>query len=310
MRRVLWSLGGVAVLLGGALIYILTATPQGRLIGNSYLIPPPQMLEPTEASIAADLADLDVDFSDTDASLGGLTALVPDLHRTVEIAEGWLRLRGVPEEAGWYSDRSGPFLYRVVSGDFMVETRARSVQSADGESRPLGSYNSNGLLVRDASGDQGDMRWLMYNFGQQESFYGTEAKSTVPNWDGFHIQQLAGFDSRSTFWLTPLPEDIVEARLRVCRIGSEFRFFKQLPGSDAWEEEHNRPDTVVLGNGAERPTAGVDEDGVIRFIRPDLPETVQVGIINNPGMPPHDGEGQFASLSFDRISSFEECLAG
>lgn len=192
----------------------------------------------------------------------------------------------------------------------MVETHARSVRSEDGVSRPLGSYNSNGLVVRDASGSQGTMRWLMYNFGQQESFYGTEAKSTVPDWGGFHVQRLAGFDSRSTFWLTPLPEGVVEARLRICRVGDEFRFFKLLPGSDSWEEERHAAGTVVLGNGAERPTEGVEDGGVIRFIRPDLPQTVQVGIINNPGMPPSDGEGQFASLSFDRITGFAECAAG
>lgn len=310
MRYARLGLGGVVLGLIGGLAYFFTATPQGRLIGNSYAVPEPQTLQPTAISTAQDLSVFDVVFAETGGDLGGLDALMLGLHRTAEIADGWLRLRGVPEEAGWYSDRSGPFLYREVTGDFMIETRARSVQTADGQSRPLGSYNSNGLLVRDASGSRGEMRWLMYNFGQQESFYGTEAKSTVPDWGGFHIQQLAGFDSRSTFWLTPLPRDIVEARLRICRIGDEFRFFKQLPGSDAWTEEEHTPETVLLGNGAERPTAGVEEGGAIRFLRPDMPQTVQVGIINNPGMPPHDGEGQFASLSFARITGFAECLAG
>lgn len=49
------------------------------------------------------------------------------------------------------------------------------------------------------------------------------------------------------------------------------------------------------------------ENQFIRFIRPDIPQTIQVGLIVNPGMPPHDGEGQFSHISFERIGSFAQC---
>lgn len=191
----------------------------------------------------------------------------------------------------------------------MVETEVRAVKADDPGSRPEGSFNSSGLLVRDPSSDTGDMRWVMYNIGQQADFYGTEAKSTVPDTGEWHMQRLAGFTSGSTLWLTPVPSGVMEARLRVCRVGDEFRFFKRLPGATEWVEEAYAPGTDVQGNGMAVPTEGVVDGGVIRFIRPDIADTVQVGLINNPGQPPNDGIGQFSGISFERIDSFSACMA-
>ena len=308
MKRASWIVIGVAVVLCGGVAAWLTLTPQGRLIGSSYAVPTPVAAEATPASTATDLSFLDVDFASVADGFGGLTELMPDLSHAAEVQDGWLRVRGVPARAGWYSDRSGPMFYRVVSGDFMVETRARAVLASDGTGRPTGAFNSTGLVVRDPSSDRGAMRWLMYNFGQQDGFYGTEAKSTVPDTGGFHVQRLAGFRSRSTLWLTPLPDGVVEASLRICRIGDEFRFFQRVAGADAWTEEAHGAGTVVLGNGTGTPTPGVVENGVIRFVRADMPATVQVGLVSNPGMPPNDGESRFAGIAFTRIDGFEACL--
>lgn len=309
MKRVTWIAIGAVALLGAGIAAFLNFTPQGRLIGSSYATPTPTALQATPSSSAANLSGLNVAFASVTEGFGGLTELMPELSRRADVEDGWLRVRGVPERAGWYSDRSGPMYYQIVSGDFMVETRARSVLAADGISRPTASFNSAGLVVRDPASDRGTMRWLMYNLGQQAEFYGTEAKTTVPDTGGFHPQKLAGFSSRSTLWLTPLPSNLVEADLRICRIGNEFRFFKKLPGTDGWIEEVHETGTVVMGNGVETPTPGVVENGVIRFIRDDMPETVQVGLISNPGFPPNDGESQFSGMSFSRINSFEACLS-
>jgi hypothetical protein len=303
-----WALGGAGIFVVLILGW-LNFTPEGRLIGNSYDAPPPQALTPTAQSSAADLSSLNVDFASAGPRFGGLMELAPDLRLMAEIADGRFHVRGIPEKAGWYSDRSGPLFYRVVSGDFMVDTEVRTVKAADGKTRPSGKFNSAGLLVRDPASDTGNMRWVMYNIGQQDGFYGTEAKSTVPDTGEWHFQRLAGFGSRSTLWLTPVPEGVVQARLRICRVGSEFRFFKQLPGSDGWSEEAYSPRTKVLGNGADTPTDGVKEAGVIRFVRPDISPTVQVGLIANPGMAPSDGMGQFTGISFERISAFSDCTA-
>lgn len=308
------AIGAVAAL---AVIVVAWAnlTMQGRLIsrnlmGYGYATPAPERLAATPATTAVDLSGHDVDFSKTPEPLGGLTELQEGLSRTADIQNQRLALRGVPERAGWYSDRSGPFYYRVVSGDFMVETGVRVVNADDGVARPEGMFNSAGLLVRDPTSDTGSMRWVMYNIGQQAGFYGTEAKSTAPDLGTWHMQRLAGFKSASTLWLTPAPEDIVEARLRICRIGAEYRFFKQLPGSDSWTEETQTSATVVMGNRVSVPTAGVVEQGVVRFIRPDIPEAVQVGLINNPGAPPNDGIGLFSDVRFSRVDDFNACASG
>jgi hypothetical protein len=49
--------------------------------------------------------------------------------------------------------------------------------------------------------------------------------------------------------------------------------------------------------------------GTVRFLREDMPLTVQVGLVVNPGGRPNDGEGQFRSIRFRRISDFSPCLA-
>ncbi len=306
--------GVAAVAVVGAVVAWAYLTVPGRLItrnlmGFGYATPAATALSPTELSTTADLSVLDVDFATVTAEFGGLSPLLRALSRRAEIEDGWLKVRGVPFDAGWYSDRSGPMFYREITGDFLVETRARGVRAADGSARPTGDFNSTGLIVRDPAGTTANMRWLMYNFGQQLGFYGTEAKTTVPDSGEWHAQKLAGFHSRSTLWLTPMPDDIVEARLRICRIGDEFRFFKSHEGSDGWVEEVHGPGTVVQGNGVDVPTPGVVDGGAIRFVRPDIARTVQVGLISNPGFPPNDGESQFAGIWFRRISGFEACVA-
>ncbi len=307
MRWLFWVLGGLALVVVLAIMAWLNFTPQGRLIGNSYEAPPAEVLAPTARSGAQDLSALNVDFATAQGPYGGLTELLPGLSAVAEIDGGLFRVRGVPEKAGWYSDRSGPFYYRVVSGDFLVETTVRAVKADDPQSRPEGAFNSSGLLVRDASSSTGAMRWLMYNIGQQAEFYGTEAKSTVPDTGDWHVQRLAGFTSGSTLWLTPVPAGVNGAALRICRIGAEYRFFKRLPGSEQWIEETHMAGTQKLGNGVSVATPGVVEGGVIRFIRTDIPDTVQVGLINNPGMPPNDGMGVFSGLRFARIADFAAC---
>ncbi len=299
----------VLIVFAAGLFSWLNFTFAGRLIGANHAVATPQVLTATPRSSASDLSRLDVDFASAPSVPEGLTELMPELSRSAQVVDGRLTLRGVPAKAGWYSDRSGPFFYRVVSGNFLVETEVRSVKADDGRTRPTGSFNSSGLLIRDPASDKGKMRWVMYNIGQQYEFFGTEAKSTVPDIGGWHFQRLAGFQSASTLWLTPLPTDVVEARLRICRVGDEFRFFKNLPGTQVWAEEAFADGTTVMGNGVSQPTKGVVDGGVIRFLRPDIPDTVQVGLVTNPGMPPHDGVGQFASITFTRIADFAPCMA-
>ena len=311
LRRIIMISAGVA--LAGLAAFIGTR-PATRLIamnlfGPGYAIPPAAPLAATAQSTAADLSAMDVTFATAGPDLGGLVEPLPAMRQSLAMREGWLSLRGVPFHAGWYSDRSGPLLHRVVSGDFLVETRVRAVRAGSTGERPIGSFNSSGLVIRDPASSLGQMRWVMYNIGFQDTFYGTEAKSTVPEIGVFHPHRLAGFRSASTLWLTPVPDGVVEARLRMCRVGGEIRMYRQLPGETGWQEETRTAATQAQGNGLSRPTPGVGDTGPIRFRRDDMPDTVQVGLITNPGFPPNDGEGQFADLRLRRISGFEACTA-
>jgi hypothetical protein len=263
--------------------------------------------EATPKSRSADLSRLDAEFGQGPSSLAGLTSLAPKVTLEARVENGWLHLRGAGRIGGWYSDRSGPMLYQNVTGDFLVETRVQSVLAADFSKRPTASFNSAGLVMRDPLSRDENMRWVMYNIGQQDGFYGREAKTTRPYAGRWHQQQLAGFKSLSTFILTKMPDGLVEATIRMCRIGPEIRMYHRYPGETRWSEETQDASTTIQGNGSSEPTPGVVPGGVIRMARPDLPETLQVGVISNPGMSPNDGLSRFSYLRFRRIDDFSEC---
>jgi hypothetical protein len=297
-----------------ALIGVTTTacvSPQGQLIarnltGQGFPGPVSAPLAPTAASQAADLSGSSVGFAA--GSGAGLQRLVPSVITRDVVEEGWLKMAGRPVLGGWYSDRSGPMAYTIVTGDFLAETRVRAVKAGAPTGRPTGAFNSAGLLVRDPASGPGTMRWAMFNIGMQEEFYGTEIKMTVPDFGGRNPHGLAGMKSRSTLWLTPVPDGIIEAELRLCRVGGELRFFHRLAGATGWTELQRTPQTTVQGNGSARPTAGVpDASGPMRFTRTGLPDTVQIGLIVNPGMPPSDGEGWFDGLRLTRITSADQC---
>jgi hypothetical protein len=189
----------------------------------------------------------------------------------------------------------------------MAETHVRTASVRGETLRPVGKFNSTGLLARDPASARDQMRWVMHNIGMQDSFYGTEAKNTVPADGSWHMQRLAGFRSLSTLYLTPVRDGLMEATLRMCRVGNEFRFFSRLPGESRWREEVHATGTVVQGNGSGKPTPGVQAQGPIRFLRDDMPSTLQVGLISNPGLTEHDGESRFDYLRFRRIESFRTC---
>ncbi len=200
----------------------------------------------------------------------------PALHALLDVdatAPGHLVIE--PHPSGWYADERGPFLFKEVSGSFVVEVHAAALDEDDPSLAPTGSYHSAGLLARDPASVPGDESWIMYNVGHQGdqgASTGTEGKTTVDS--GSVLTILQGTHS---------------GRLRICRLGSELRLLRWLDDETGWTEEHV-------------------------YQRPDLPSTLQLGFITNAWPPgavtePRNMQGRFDYVHYGPAPSSAACTA-
>lgn len=171
---------------------------------------------------------------DIDSSTPGHLVMVPSN----------IRHTGQPNNNGWYANGRGPYLYKEVSGDFIVTSYiiASNVQDAGGA--PTGDYNSAGYVLRDPASVSGSENWIMFNHGYQTAASGglaTEGKTTVNSSSVLTLTATGGVNS---------------GQLTVCRIGDHYYMYKLMDGMADWELDH-------------------------AMVRPDLPDTLQVGLVVN-----------------------------
>jgi hypothetical protein len=184
------------------------------------------------------------------------------------------QLTVIPFAGGWYADFDGTFLFKMMSGDFVVETSVAANRRGQDGGPPERLYNSAGLMARDPSSTDGRENWVIHNVGRQSMEVGvaTEGKTTV--------------DSQSTLMLTP---GTWSGRLRLCRVGDRFVLARRLSDETEWTqtqayERPDMPDQIQLGmmvngwnsNGGS-PDFDLDPDVVatfdyIRLWRPDAGE--------------------------------------
>jgi hypothetical protein len=175
-----------------------------------------------------------------------------------ETHPGMLTLR--PRAGGWYGSHSGPLIYKMVSGDFRVETWVSAHQLGDPEAPPNEQFNSAGLLARDPEHGPGHDDWVMVNTGRQlGALVGSEGKTTV--------------GSQSTLELVEGP---FRGRLRMCRVGGVIVLARMLEGETAWRmlnryERGDLPQSVQVGMVATGWNTGEPEPDLSRT--PDLEAT-------------------------------------
>lgn len=225
-------------------------------------------LQPTAASAGIPLSD----ELNSAGTLPSWTAIGTQ-HAQVDIgarAAGHLSLSfdpSTPAYSGWYQDFHGAFLQREVSGDFRVVTAVTVSSQANPGQAPARQYTSAGLMIRDPGSEAGNENWVVMNLGFQDTALATESKNTD--------------DSVSVLTLRPTG-GVRSAELSICRVGSTVRVFRRLLGSPSWE----------LDNSYERP---------------DLPQTLQVGLMANAWEAPADLLAEFDFVRFDRIGGPEDC---
>jgi regulation of enolase protein 1 (concanavalin A-like superfamily) len=168
----------------------------------------------------------------------------------------------IPNAGGWFDDYDGTFLFKPMSGDFVVEVSVTASQQGAPSSPPDMLYNSAGLMVRDPASGDGSENWVIHNVGRQSMQIGvaTEGKTTQ--------------NSNSSLQLTP---GTFSGRLRLCRVGSRFLLARQLSDESSWTQTNaydrtDMPNDVQLGmmvngwnsNGGQ-PDLDLDPDVVATF---------------------------------------------
>jgi hypothetical protein len=260
----------------------------------------PTSLE-TQLFTTSDLSPLNNDFTE---GIGNLTWL--DSEGIVSsVTDSWLMAQHTNRTPVWYSDTSGAMLYTYISGDFLVETKVTSNLRSDMTQQSDSRYTSAGLIVRDPASSSGKMRWMVFNIGYQDGYFGTEIKTTRDSTGGFSLEAFTGNTSLSTWFSNKLEGPSNEAHLRICRIGAELRFYLLQTGQTTWYEEELT--TKTQRAGSEAPVPGLGDSGPMRFQRADLPAMLQVGLISNDINTAGTSESRFDYFRVQRISNFESC---
>ncbi|MCB1202618.1 MAG: Ig-like domain-containing protein, partial [Verrucomicrobiae bacterium] len=235
-----------------------------------------------------DLAPLSDEFDDPDTitnwlrneeveGWGGSKLEQWDIDTT---APGQMRL--MPYSSSWYEDFTGAYVYKEVTGDFVLTTRL-DVTNRAGSGRPNSDYSLAGLMVRASRGlsnaspqpDPGSaavLPWPPPANGQPNHYttpwqpdtenylflsFGFGAASASPdgsNPNRWHYEVKTTTNGVSTLYPRThgVPENEPSAMLQIVRRGSTFLLLRR-HGEGPW----------IIEN---------------RFERPDLPETLQIGI--------------------------------
>ncbi|MCY1007737.1 hypothetical protein OV079_19705 [Nannocystis pusilla] len=194
---------------------------------------------------ADELAALDDEFEDP-ASLAGWQSFSraedwPDQAKQLDVATtspGHLTF--VPFTSFWLYDYHAPFLFREVTGDFMVTTRVR-VTGAETEV-PRRKYSLAGLMAR-APHPEGSRAWKQ---GQEHWIFITTGTG---DGDVPQIETKNTVRSKSRLQLSPGKSGWVE--LRLVRRGATFLLLRRFEG-EAWvlarrEDKPDMPATLQVG---------------------------------------------------------------
>lgn len=179
------------------------------------------------------------------------------------------RLTMVPHTTVWFENYRGPLAYKTVSGDFAFTTRVNisdrdDIGGSDADNVPGdGDFSLGGVMIRtprdmtDALNEwtPGSMADDGTNNGENFVFlslgYGNAAYANGEN--QFNLEVKTTRNSSSNLELTELGPDASVAEIQIARIGTDVFTLFRLPGEE-WQIHR-------------------------RFSRPDMPETLQVGMV-------------------------------
>ena len=156
---------------------------------------------------------------------------------------------------GWFDDGDAPLVFKNLTGNFAVHTRVTADSTATPGQPPASDFNSAGLMARNASGASGPENYVMLNVGRQDDRVA----------GGVGSETKTTVDSNSTLFIDAGSNS---GDLVLCRIGSAFYSFRWLTSDTGWSETTSAS-------------------------RPDLPATLQVGMVANAFAAPADLRASF-----------------
>ncbi len=132
-----------------------------------------------------------------------------------------------PITESWFGEYRGAFLYKYISGDFILTTEVTAT-GRDGVSLPSSTYSLAGLMIREPLGytnayanpggwEPNAQNYIFMSLGQ----------ATGPGWD-FEIKNTVNSNS----CLNIVPINFNTAKIRMARIGNEIIVLSRFPGED------------------------------------------------------------------------------
>ena len=170
----------------------------------------------------------------------------------------------------WFQTSRGPFLHKMVQGDFTATATVHARRASAPQSAPTQLIHLGGLMARNPAGDNAGQpeNYVFIVLGIDENDLSVETKSTTNSQSNY----------QGPSWPAP------DAELRLCRRGAAFRLYKRAMGSESWTLAQT-------------------------YVRPDLPETLQVGpVVYGPSATP-DLQVIFDEVLFANAPSDASCTS-
>jgi hypothetical protein len=176
---------------------------------------------------------------------------------------------------GSWAESVAPFLYKEITGDFLVATYVVAGSATDPAVAPSHDYNMAGLFVRrpiPVGAPNLDEDWIKWEIG-----YRADDLSPPDSPPPAGTLAARSVSSSPAHVLDYGAEDTHVSGLAICRVGVTFGLYRRVSQGD-WVVLH----TLTQGTNA-----------------PNLPETVQVGVIAGAySAPPADIQAQFEYVRF------------
>ncbi|MBK1875435.1 hypothetical protein [Pelagicoccus mobilis] len=218
---------------------------------NKYLFPSLLCLFGFVSQVAGDdLTPLSDEFEDA-ASLSEWSRIYQtegwgaDQMESVDIGqsrEGHLTV--VPRTSSWYRDFRGILMYKLVEGDFVV-TMSVEPRNRAGDAAPAASYSLAGIMAR--APRESVTEPAEWTRGGENYVFLSLGTANDPGSYQFEVKT-----TRQSVSSLGIDEGAASALIQVARVGDVFLVLRQLEGGE-WEVHR-------------------------RYERPDMPDTLQVGI--------------------------------
>lgn len=166
----------------------------------------------------------------------------------------------------WFMQQRGVLLYKPVSGNFRITADVYTEKSSDPSQPPGGDKTVQLGGLMARNGNSGQENYVFIVVGDDGNGLSVETKNTT--------QGLSKYDG--PYWGS------ADAELRLCRVGQTFNLYKRHTNS-------SEPWTLATS-----------------YDRPDLPETLQVGLNIYTDSSP-DLQIRFENLRIEPIASADEC---